>query len=129
LGIAKLTLKFNDTKGFRKELRLRTTIRHWVIGAVFVFVAGPLGCAKVPPCTVSPINIEETREDVKILDRDLAAAKARAKTLSEELAAKKAELESKKDKPAELRKRLDDLEKGSGRHKDQKKDKGEKETA
>jgi chromosome segregation ATPase len=93
-------------------------------------MAGALGCAKVPPCTVSPINIEETREDVKILDRDLAAAKARARELSEELAQKKAELESKKDKPDELRKKLDDLKRGSGRHEDQqKKDKGEKETA
>jgi chromosome segregation ATPase len=79
---------------------------------------------------VSPINIEETREDVKILDRDLAAAKARAQTLSEELARKKAELDSKKDKPAELKKKLDDLQKGSGRHESQKKkDKDGKETA
>ena len=108
---------------------MRITIRHWVIGTVVLFVVGALGCAKVPPCTVSPINIEETREDVKILDRDLVAAKARAKKLSEELARKKAELDSKKDKPKELRKRLDDLEKGSGRHEDQQKDKGEKETA
>ena len=109
---------------------MRTTIRQWVIGSACLFVAGALGCAKVPPCTVSPINIEETREDVKILDRDLAAAKARARELSDELAQKKAELDSKKDKPAELRKKLDDLQKGSGRHESQKKkDKDGKETA
>lgn len=109
---------------------MRTTIRQWVIGSAFLFMAGALGCAKVPPCTVSPINIEETREDVQILDRDLAAAKARAQSLSEELARKKAELDSKKDKPDELRKKLDDLKRGSGRHEDQKRrDKDGKETA
>ena len=73
-------------KGFRKEYRLRTTYRHWVIGSAFFFVAGALGCAKVPPCTVSPIEIEETREDVKILEKDLGSAKERAKQLSDELA-------------------------------------------
>lgn len=108
---------------------MRSKIRHAMIGSVFVFLAGIFACAKVPPCTVSPINIEETREDVKILDKDLLAARARAKSLSEELARKKAEMDSKKDKPKELRKKLDDLEKGSGRSDEQKKDKDEKESA
>jgi hypothetical protein len=118
-------------KDFRKEYRLRTTIRRWVIGAAFFFVAGAIGCAKVPPCTVSPIEIEETREDVQILDNNLASARTRAQQLSDDLAKKKAELDGKKDKPGELRKKLDDLKKGSGRHESQKrnKDKDEKETA
>jgi hypothetical protein len=94
-------------------------------------MAGAFGCAKVPPCTVSPVDIEESREDVKILENDLVTAKERARKLSEELAKKKAELDSKKDKPGELRKKLEDLEKGSGRHESQKrkKDKDEEETA
>ena len=110
---------------------MRTTIRRWVIGTAFFFVAGSIGCAKVPPCTVSPVEIEETREDVKILENNLGSAKDRAKQLSDELAKKKAELDSKKDKPGELRKKLDELKKGSGRHESQKKDKdkGEEETA
>ncbi len=108
---------------------MRTTIRHWVVGPVFLVLVGAFGCAKVPPCTVSPIDIEETREDVKILDKDLIAAKSRAKQLSDELAKKKAELERQKDKPKELRKKLDELEKGSGRGDDQKKDEDEKESA
>jgi septal ring factor EnvC (AmiA/AmiB activator) len=118
-------------KGFRKEYRLRTTYRHWVIGSAFFFMAAVFGCAKVPPCTVSPVEIEETREDVKILEKDLVSAKERAKQLSDELAKKKAELDSKKEKPGELRKKLDELEKGSGRHESQKKDKDkdEEETA
>ena len=110
---------------------MRTTIRRWVTGSAFLFLAGSIGCAKVPPCTVSPIDIEETREDTKILDNDLASAKGRAKQLSDELARKKAELDSKKDKPGELRKKLDELKKGSGRHESQKRDKDsdEKESA
>lgn len=107
---------------------MRTTIHRWVIGPAFFFLAASFGCAKVPPCTVSPIDIEETREDVKILDRDLAAAKARAEQLTDELAKKKAELDSKKDKPDELRKKLDDLKKGSGRG-DEKKESDDKESA
>jgi len=110
---------------------LRTTHCRWVIGSAFFFMAGAFGCAKVPPCTVSPVEIEETREDAKILDKELTSARTRAQQLSEELARQKAELDSKKDKPGELRKKLDDLQKGSGRHESQKKkkDKDEEETA
>jgi septal ring factor EnvC (AmiA/AmiB activator) len=87
-----------------------------------------LGCAKVPPCTISPIEIEETREDVKVLEKDLTEAKDRAQKLSAELAAKQAELDSKKDKPAEMRAKLKELKKGSGRKTDDEA-KDEKETA
>jgi chromosome segregation ATPase len=76
---------------------------------------------------VSPIEIEETREGVKLLEKDLVEARTRAKALSDELAAKQAELDSKKDKPAELRERLKELKKGSGRD-DEDKDKDEEET-
>jgi hypothetical protein len=111
-----------------RSLVLRKTIGHWVVGTSFVLAIGALGCAKVPPCTVSPINIEETREDVKILEKDLVAARARAGELREELASKKAELDSKKDKPKELRKKVDELKKGSGRD-DKEEDKDDKESA
>ena len=107
---------------------MRKTIRHWAFGASIIFSVGLFSCANVPPCTVSPINIEETREDVKILEKDLVATRARAKQLSEELATKKADLESKKNKPKELRNKVDELKKGSGRD-DKDKDKDEKESA
>jgi hypothetical protein len=99
-----------------------------LIGVAFFVAVGLMGCAKVPPCTVSPINIEETREDVKILEKDLVAARIRAKELREELAAKKAELDGKKDKPKELRGKVEELKKGSGRD-EKKKDKDDKESA
>ena len=101
-----------------------------------LFPALVFGCATVPPSTVSPVDIEETREDSKILEKDLLAARARARELSTELAAKKAEYDGKKDKPEELRKKLEELKKGSGRidarrgkKKKGKKDEDEKETA
>lgn len=109
---------------------MRKTIRHWAVGLAICVGAGSVGCAKVPPCTVSPIDIEETREDSKILEKDLVTARERAKELTNELASKKADLESKKDQPAKLRERVDELEKGSGRYKkEEEKDKDEKESA
>jgi len=70
---------------------------------------------------VSPVEIEETREDVGVLQGDLLAARKRAKELRDDLAAKQAEYASKKDKPAEMQKRVDELKKGSGRDESQKK--------
>lgn len=112
---------------------MRSLLRPLIAG-LFCVSAGVFGCAKVPPCTVSPVDIEETREDSKILEKDLLAARARAKELSTELAAKKTEYDAKKDKPEELRKKLEELKKGSGRidarrKKKNKKDEDEKETA
>lgn len=100
---------------------MRNAIRVCLAAAGVAMLA--LGCAKVPPCTVSPVEIEETREDVKLLEKDLVEARGRAKELSDHLAAKQAELDEKKDKPDELRKKLEELKKGSGRGEDQKKDK------
>ncbi len=107
---------------------MRNAIRQLACGAWAIFAAGLFGCAKVPPCTVSPVNIEETREDVKILEKDLIAARERAKQLSEELAAKKATLDAKKGQPEELRKKVEELKKGSGRGEDEK-DQDDKESA
>ncbi len=78
------------------------------------------GCSSPPPCTVSPIEIEETREDTKTLDKSLAEAREKAKQLETKLREKRKEYNQKKDKPAELRKKVDELKKGSGRDKDKK---------
>ncbi|MDH3197418.1 MAG: hypothetical protein OEO21_04180 [Candidatus Krumholzibacteria bacterium] len=106
---------------------MRNTVRSWLAAVCFGGAALGFGCAQLPPCTISPVEIEETREDVKVLHKDLAEAKDRAQKLSAELAAKKAELDSKKDKPAEMRAKLKDLKKGSGRDADE--DEDDKETA
>jgi len=95
------------------------------VGLLCVY-ASLFGCAKVPPSSVSPVDIEETREDVKILEKDLIAARDRAKKLNAELAAREAEYAEKKDKPDELRKKLKELKKGSGRVDSNRRDKGKK---
>ncbi|MFH1755848.1 MAG: hypothetical protein ABIA59_09115 [Candidatus Latescibacterota bacterium] len=89
--------------------------------AVLVLTAS-FGCSAAPPCPVTPIHIEETREDVKILERDLAASRDRADKLKAELEEKKARLEERKDKPEELREKLEELKKGSGRGEEEKSD-------
>jgi hypothetical protein len=107
---------------------VRTNKSPLLVGLSICVAVGSLGCAKVPPPSVSPIQIEETREDVKVLEKDLVVARDRAKKLSAELASKKADLASKKDKPKILRARLKELKKGSGRKTDDDKDKEEKES-
>jgi peptidoglycan hydrolase CwlO-like protein len=87
-----------------------------VMIALFALLAPVfIGCSSAPPCTVSPIEIEETREDVKSLDKSLQEAKERVQTLQEKFAEKQKEYDSKKDKPAEIRKKVAELQKGSGR--------------
>ncbi|HEX5132055.1 MAG TPA: hypothetical protein VFX92_06170 [Candidatus Krumholzibacteria bacterium] len=93
---------------------MRVPFRAWLAGVACV-VAVSAGCSKLETCNVSPIEIEELREDISIIDKDLAGVNERAQQLSDDLAAKQADLDSKKDKPAELRRRLAVLKAGSGR--------------
>ena len=104
---------------------MRITVASLLIMLVGCSALLSLGCSQVPPCKVSPIEIEETREDDKILDKDLEDANERAKQLQARLNEKKGELDEKKKIPPELRKKLDELKKGSGRSEEQKKDKKE----
>ena len=106
---------------------MRRKIYPWAKGLAFCSLAASLGCSAAPPCPVTPIHIEETREDVKVLERDLSSTRERADELQAKVDAKKAELASKKDKPAELRKKLDELKKGRGRIEKEKSTEDEKE--
>jgi chromosome segregation ATPase len=94
---------------------VRQRVRALLATATCVAVAMSVGCSKVTSCNVSPVEIEELREDVSVLDKDLAGVHERAQALADELAAKQADLDSKKNKPEELRRRLDLLKRGSGR--------------
>jgi peptidoglycan hydrolase CwlO-like protein len=93
---------------------VRRTMIELII--VITFLA-PLivGCSSAPPCTVSPIEIEETREDHKNLDKSLQEANGKAQDLQRQLTEKQKEHDSKKDEPAVLQKKLEELKKGSGR--------------
>ncbi|HEX6789890.1 MAG TPA: hypothetical protein VF247_01150 [Candidatus Krumholzibacteria bacterium] len=95
---------------------MRTGRRVRLIGAAcaFSFIALS-GCAKTTTCEISPVELEELREDIAVLQKDLKTAKDRETALTNDLATKKADLESKKAKPAELRAQLDAVKKGAGK--------------
>ena len=94
---------------------MRDVFRTWLVGAVCAVSAVSIGCSKPVTCEVSPVEIEELREDVAVVQKNLATARERKDNLAKELAVKEADLDSKKDKPAELRARLEELRRGSGR--------------
>ena len=102
------------TPTFERSQVVRKGIRAWLIGAVCAALV-PAACTKVENCNVSPVEIEELREDISVIDKDLAGVHERRQSLEADLAAKQADLDSKKDKPAELRRKLDLLKRGSGR--------------
>ncbi len=94
---------------------MRNVLRAWLVGAACTVIAISVGCGTAPTCNVSPVEIEELREDVAAVEKNLATAQERSDNLAKELAAKQADLDSKKGKPDELRARLEAMRKGSGR--------------
>ncbi len=94
---------------------MRNVLRAWLIGVACTIAAIGVGCGKATTCNVSPVEIEELREDVAGVQKNLASARERSDNLTKELAAKQADLASKKSKPDELRARLEALRQGSGR--------------
>ncbi len=95
---------------------MRSVLRAWLIGVACVVSVMLVGCGKPTTCNVSPVEIEELREDIAAVQKNLASARERADNLAKELAAKQADLDSKKGKPDELRAQLEALRKGSGRN-------------
>ncbi len=94
---------------------MRNVLRAWRIGAACAVCAMVVGCGTAPTCNVSPVEIEELREDLAGVQKNLATARERSDNLDKELAAKQADLATKKGKPDELRARLEAMRKGSGR--------------
>jgi septal ring factor EnvC (AmiA/AmiB activator) len=74
-----------------------------------------VGCAKAPTCKVSPVELEELREDISVLQKDLKNAKDREAQLTADLATKQADLAAKRPKPDELRAQLEQVKKGVGK--------------
>lgn len=92
------------------------TRRRLIGAACAVFLAMSLvGCSKTTTCQVSPVELEELREDIAVLQKDLKTAQDREAVLTADLAAKKADLETKKTKPPELRAQLEQVKKGAGK--------------
>ncbi|MCI0450874.1 MAG: hypothetical protein L0Z51_00620 [Candidatus Latescibacteria bacterium] len=94
---------------------MRKLLRAWLVVVALTVSAATFGCGTAPTCNVSPVEIEELREDIAVVNKNLATARERADNLEKELAAKQADRDAKKDRPAELRARLEALRKGSGR--------------
>ncbi len=95
---------------------MRYGLRARLIGAFCAVVSVSLvGCSTAPVCKVSPVELEELREDIAVQERDLKAARDRKQQLTGELATKQADLDSKRETPNELRKRLEQIKRGSGR--------------
>lgn len=86
--------------------------------SMFLLLAGALlfgGCGEAPPCQTSLVTLDETRLDAETYEQEAAETAKNLAELEKRLADKKSEIEKVKDKPAELRKKVDDLKKGSGR--------------
>jgi septal ring factor EnvC (AmiA/AmiB activator) len=94
----------------RKGRRVRLTWATCVIISM-----GLVGCAKAPTCKVSPVELEELREDVAVLKKDLKSAQDREATLTADLAAKQATLADRRTKPDSLRAQLEQVKKGVGK--------------
>ncbi len=66
-------------------------MRHNIFQRVVLFVAlcslvAIMGCTASVPCTVTPVDIEEFKSDIRDVDGDLALAKARLAVVEAELA-------------------------------------------
>ena len=83
--------------------------------ACAVILISIVGCSKTTTCKVSPVELEELREDIAGLQKDLKTARDRETQLTTDLATKKADLETKRGKPAEMRAQLEQVKKGAGK--------------
>lgn len=88
--------------------------RRVVLIVVLCSVAGYLGCATPKPCTVSPVDIEEVRSDIRDLDAKLAENQAILSKLQEGVAAVQAQIAEKKAEVPVLQAEFDRLKKASG---------------
>jgi septal ring factor EnvC (AmiA/AmiB activator) len=102
--------RLKRSRDVRKGRRVRLT---WATCAVVSI--GFFGCAEAPPCKVSPVELEELREDIAVLKKDLKTAKDKEAALTADLATKQADLATKRTKPDELRAELDQVKKGAGK--------------
>ena len=73
------------------------------------------GCGPAPPCETSLVTLDETRLDAETYEQEAAETGERVADLKQRLDAKRQEIDSIKDKPTELEKKVYELKKGSGR--------------
>ena len=93
-------------------------MRHNIFRRVVLFVAlcstfGFLGCASPKPCTVTPIEIEELKSDIRDLDVQLERARGRLAEVQAELADWEAQRAEKRAMIPQLEAELERLKKAS----------------
>lgn len=77
-------------------------------------LAGYLACAAPKPCTISPVEIEELKSDIRDLDAQLAARKQELAKLEAEVADLTARIEGRRSQVPALQAELTKLKKASG---------------
>lgn len=95
-------------------MRLRTVVILFLALVSFSLIAF-VGCGgRLGSCSVSPIDIEETRSDARDLDKDLAAVRERLKVAEGDLAKWQARLEKRRAELPALEAELARLQASSG---------------
>ena len=77
------------------------------------FLSG--GCGKAPVCQTSLVTLDETRLDAETYEQEAAETAKGVADLEKKLDQKKSEIGQVKDKPTDLKQKVRDLKKGSGR--------------
>jgi hypothetical protein len=80
-----------------------------------LFAGFSCSCGPAPPCETSLVTLDETRLDAETYEQEAAETGERVADLKERLAKKQAEVDTIKDKPEEIEKKVYELKKGSGR--------------
>lgn len=89
-------------------------VQHVVLMLALCSVAGFIGCSAVKPCTVSPVDIEELKSDIRDVDAQLATAKATLAKVQADLAAAEERLAKRRAEIPQLQAELVRLKKASG---------------
>lgn len=105
------------TKSLAKEIaRVRfRTVQRVALFVVLSGLAAYLGCAAPRPCSVTPVDIEEIRSDIRDLDVELAERKQILAGLEAEVAELEAAIEEKQKRIPIMQAERDRLRKASGR--------------
>jgi len=77
-------------------------------------LAGYWACAAQKPCTISPVEIEEIKSDIRDVERELAERQKQLAKLEAEVVDLQARVEERREQLALVRGELDRAKKASG---------------
>ena len=82
-----------------------------LLGAAFL----SFGCGEAPPCQTSLVTLDETRLDAETYEQEAAETAKNIADLQKKLDETKKDIEGVKDRPVDLKKKVNEMKKGSGR--------------